>query len=208
LDSVATPIVAGAALHVGNVLRSRNELEARKRLRLVAPGAVTEESVSRSEIRHHAVLFEHASASVHPGGLAPHWFAAAIQPLTAQVAAQGAAITARLDNQQIHRKNRRSIHANADNVDGNAPRLSQVIKTIAGAGPGLPGLPPILAPVPAPQVGALPGPPFPATIAAFRALTALQLHQLSAFYNDTFGIMAGNAPDVQLELFKAFICGN
>ena len=217
LDQIAPQIAAGAALNVGHIRRSRKELEGRKHLRLVDPGAVSEDSISKSEIRHHALLYDHVAAYVHPGALAPHWFAAAINPLTAQVAgiaaqnaavaAQLAALTARFDNERFHRQNRHAFHAAVEMADDDATGLSQVMKTIAGVGPGLPNLMPIPAPVPVPPVGALPGPLFPADIGAMRALTVLQLNHLAVFFNDSFGIVAGDALDVQLKKFKAYICG-
>jgi hypothetical protein len=200
LDRIAPQMAAGAALNVGHIRRSRKELEGRKRLRSVA---VSEDSISRSEIRHHALLHDHVAAFVHPGALAPHWFAAAINPLTAQLAA----LNARFDNERVHRHNRHAFHAAVEMAGDNATGLSQVIKTVAGVGPGLPGLLPIPAAGPVPPVGALPGPPFPADIGAMRALTAVQLNQLSVFFNDSFGIVAGDALDVQRQKFKAYICG-
>jgi hypothetical protein len=146
-----------------------------------------------------------------PDGPVPHWFTSAINPLAAQVAAlaeQIPAINARMDNHRFHRWNRKAMYAAAGYVDGYPTVLSQVLKTIDGYGPGLPGLPPIPVPAIVPPVGASPGPLFPATIEAMRAMTAPQLHQLSAFYNHTFGVVAGDKLDVQIDKFKAFICGN
>jgi hypothetical protein len=187
---------AGEALNASHVRRSRNGPEERKRLRSVETSAVSEDSISRSQNRRHA-------ASVHPGALVPHWFAGAVNPLTAQLAA----LTARIDNERLHRKNRHAFHAAVAMVDDDAMGLSQVMKTIAGIGPGLPGLLPIPAPVLVSPVGALPGPPFPADIGAMRALTALQLNRLSVFFNDSFGILDDDALDIQRRKFKAFICG-
>ena len=204
LDYVAPPVVAGTPPHRVNIDRSRKELNTRKRLRDLNLGAVSDNTISRSEIRHHALLHEHASALVPAGVLAPPWFGPAISPLTVQVNG----ITERLKNQQAHRRNRRACLATANNVEGNATTISQVFKTNAGFGAGLPGQPLIAVPVPVPAVGALPGPLFPVNIGRLHALTALQLHQLSCFYNDAFGIVAGDPLNVQVDKFKAFICGD
>ena len=174
------------------------ELETRRSLRLANRNALTENDISRSEIRHQAVLQEHAS-SLFPA-VAPAWFGPAMQQALGP-------ITARLDNQRWHSKNRRALNAVVDNAPAGATPLFQVAKTIAGVGPGLPGLLPIAAPAAIPAVGAFPGPPFPMTVAALRGLTGPQLHQLAIFYNDSFGILVGDLLDVQVTKFLAYIIG-
>jgi hypothetical protein len=57
------------------------------------------------------------------------------------------------------------------------------------------------------QVGALPGPPFHADIGALRALTVHQLNQLSAFFNDSFGIGFRGRARCFREKLEAFIRG-
>ncbi len=111
-------------------------------------------------------------------------------------------------NDRWYRKNRNTLHAVVANTPEGTTALYQVAKTISGAGPGLPGLMPFPAPDPIPDRGAHPGPPFPATVADLRSLTTMQLHQLAAFYNYTFGIVPGDSLDEQVTKFQAYITGD
>jgi hypothetical protein len=96
-----------------------------------------------------------------------------------------------------------------NNVIDNSPVISSTAtrQQDEANGPGIPGLVPVPAPDPIPDVGAFSGPPFPATVADLRLLTELQLHELSAFYNDIFGIIPGDALDEKLTKFQAYILG-
>lgn len=203
VDYVAAQIEAGSAFHLDNVKNSRKELETRRSLRLAKATAVSENETSRPEIRHHAIIQEHV-VSLFPEAEAPAWFGPAIRK-ELQVAL--APITAELKNQALLHKNRKALHDIVGGAALAATVLYQVSKTVPGAGPGLPGLPPVPPPVPIPAVGAVPGPPFPATVANLRSLTAPQIHQLSAFYNDTFGIEARDTLEEQVIKFQAFITG-
>ncbi len=167
---------------------------------MAKPNMVTENDISRSEIRHQAIIQEHIF-NVLPGGviLVPAWFGPAMQRELGPIAAQ-------IENQKRMRKNRNALHAVVSNASAGATGLHEVAKTIPGAGPGLPGLVPP-APDLIPDVGAFSGPPFPATVADLRVLTELQLHDLSAFYNDSFGIIPGDALDEKLTKFQAYILG-
>ncbi len=59
---------------------------------------------------------------VHPGALAPHWFAAAIATQTAAtpaVVAQLAALPVRVDNERIHRQDHHVFHTSLEMPNNN-----------------------------------------------------------------------------------------
>ena len=110
-----------------------------------------------------------------------------------------------MQNVRWHRKNHKAPAVG--NVAAGVTALYPVAKTIPGAGPGFAFLVALPAPVPIPPVGTFAGPPFPATVGDLHALTVFQLHQLAAFYNDTFGIVPADSPEEKNSKFQAYILG-
>lgn len=193
----APVIIAGAPLNVNDVNDSRRELRSRKRMREL--GQVPENSVSVSEIRHHAVISEH-TVNLIAGAPAPAWFAPA-------VAAAVAPIVSRLENSEARVKNCSRVDAANNGVhNAFASPLSPLCKIIAGLGPPLPGGAGGAGLI-APTVGAVVGAPFPGTVAALNAITAAQINVLARLFNDQFGIVAGDGLLERRQKFRDFVCG-
>ena len=77
-----------------------------------------------------------------------------------------------------------------------------------GAGGPPPGVAAVLAAPPvAPGPNAVPPPAFAFTATTADTLTQAQLGQLACFYNEGFGIVAGDDHATQLARFRQWLCG-
>jgi len=145
-----------------------------------------------------------------PGG--PGALAVAAAVTAAVNAAVPAAVNAALvpitSNFRHYNRNERAF-LSVPALDAGFATLSPIRKEVAGAGPGLPGVAAAALPAGHPfGVGVpIPSPPFPATVAAFRALTLADISALSIIYNDTFGIVAADQLPQRLAKLERFVCG-
>lgn len=92
----------------------------------------------------------HSSGAYPVAATAPAWFGPAVRLALAP-------ISAILQNDRWFRKNRNALHAVFGDAAPGATALSQIAKTIPGAGPGLPCLAPVPAPDPNPAAGSFRG---------------------------------------------------
>jgi hypothetical protein len=90
---VAPGVVANTPLNDDNILAAQEETAARKKLRIRNPTAINTNQLTESIIRKQAIINEHA-AMVYAGAGAPGWFAPAIAPINAAIAANTTTLAA------------------------------------------------------------------------------------------------------------------
>jgi TolA-binding protein len=117
----------------------------------------------------------------------------------AQIQQQLRAIQATTTNIRAFNANRRAYTSQATDA-----ALVPLAKVEADVGAGLPGYPPQL-PGP-PTIGDRP-PFFPGTLGALRALTKQQISNLTAYYNEDFGMEAGDTVPVLIQKVESWLCG-
>eukprot|EP00549_Striatella_unipunctata_P013465 CAMPEP_0118722174 /NCGR_PEP_ID=MMETSP0800-20121206/31197_1 /TAXON_ID=210618 ORGANISM="Striatella unipunctata, Strain CCMP2910" /NCGR_SAMPLE_ID=MMETSP0800 /ASSEMBLY_ACC=CAM_ASM_000638 /LENGTH=220 /DNA_ID=CAMNT_0006630251 /DNA_START=258 /DNA_END=920 /DNA_ORIENTATION=- len=164
-----------------------------------APAAVTAAEVGAAQIRHNAAIARSAGAAVSPPWLAPA-LNAALAPISAQIAN----VTVKAMN-TAQRPTGGAVIMRAKEAAGYAavPPLPNMVPpaephavtdvfAAGGLAPGAGVVPPAALPV-------------PANFAA--SITSAEIGYLCRFYNDTFGIVAGDNHAQQMKKLLNYLCG-
>jgi len=180
-----------------------------------APAAVTAAEVGAAQIRHNAAIARSAGAAVSPPWLAPALNAALAPALNAALAsalnAALAPISAQIANVTVKAMN------TAQRPTGGAVIMRAKEAAGYAAVPPLPNMVPPAEPHAvtdvfaagglAPGAGVVPPAalPVPANFAA--SITSAEIGYLCRFYNDTFGIVAGDNHAQQMKKLLNYLCG-
>lgn len=198
----APAIIEGAPLLLEELSSARLETKRRQIFQDISgiwDYGVSEDEVSASVIREHAIVSAHVTALF---GNRPN------TDIMAAIAANTAAIvanTARLDNMEIRRRNR---DLSASHNQHCQDSLCPLVKTRDGVGPPLkiPDGKAVSFSGPSAAIGTPFGAPFPATVKGLYELDHLAIAQLSMRANDTFGIVDGDDIHVRRRKFLYFVC--
>jgi len=214
----APAVAAGGVCGAIQVTAAKAERRSRKRLRGFNPALVTAAEVSSAEIREAAVIDEAQSAAYPP--VQPAWFgpavaaavgpavAAAVGPAVAAAVgpAVGPAVAAAIAPLMAASANVFSRSRNRAALAGGNPAtpLVPLQKELVGVG-AFPGIAVAPAGYVAAPVGGLPAAGFPATVGILSGMTIAQIDSLAHFYNNSFGIGAGDLVGARREKLRAWL---
>lgn len=190
----ASGIVAGTNHSHRQASEAEREVNARKHARQLQPGLVSESQIHASKKRKTAIEFAHAyetygNAMTGCAAVTPAQMTTALDDLCTKITAT---ITATINAESTRRYN-------SSTITSDTARLRRIPKTVPNGAPPGGGIPNA-------NVGdRCPANIFPSTKAQLQSMNQLAIDNLRAWYNQDFGIGAGDTIEEQREKVLEFV---